>query len=1287
MSERPHFPVLDREILNRLPLPLAQLARRVMNAKTAGEKHQAAFSLWESSIKLLASLAVAEYSRRKECDEGIDRCLENLARPALGHWWEFVRRILPLLHGDGGGRFEAVSRIILGPRRYDCPRMAGLDSMLQEVLEGKKVVGTSVRVLLLLDRVVRYRNSEIGHGAPGLRPADHYDGIANAMFAGFLELTETVDLLAGDSLTFVDEVSREPNGDWVVSRFDLTGENPQRLDFLRVDQDATEKLPRPDHVYLARRSGEAEEDSEEPTLRPLHPLVVYDAATQEFFFLNGRRGNRRAEYLAYSTGRVIDRESLIRDRDLFIRELLGREVDAEEISAWARSSMAEESSDHRTPDVPRRRIGDLELIAKIGEGGMGRVYRAWQPSLGRQVAVKCLARIGDARAERRFALEIQALGRVDHPHLVKIFTSGSDGDIWYYVMELIEGADLGAVIGELAGIGASRISEADWMSAVSRSHQRARSREESVVETDSGPLPEFKAEDAAARLASIRFPEGNATRSLVDLAVHILIQIADAVEVLHRADVLHRDIKPRNIMVSSDGRTAFLMDLGVAQFLDGFQTTKTRTGQFVGTLRYASPEHAMALPLDVRSDVWSLGVTFWELLTLRPIFNAFEDVPSHELISRITTTDPDRPRSLNPRIPVDVEAIAMKCLEKRKDRRYATALELRMDLERWRAGKPVTARRMTLLYRLQRFTHRNRRRLAVLAIGLLVAAILIGYIMRSWSAERELNQGECIARLLDQAQNLAKVHPWQALQLRLEAIDIRPGTETRSALLESMRDYRWLRTVQEGADVLTCAQADPGRDLVFLAFSSGKIVIWRPSSGSEVLGRHAHAVTAMAAAPETRRLVVGGGNRVSIWDLPTRSRIREFQHRDSLWSLSTGPSGRLVVAGFYVTHKTKEGQDCTPSELKVWSMDSGDCLNTIPGAVVGAISRQSSHLIVGGIRQLAVAELGGDLVKELKGHSEEINSIDVSPDGTRVVTASEDGTARIWNTEDWAETTVLRGHRGPVNEARFHPDGRLVATASTDNLVALWDATTGKRQCALSFHAGTVQSVRFSEGGQYLLSFGADQILGVMKVEDQSLWAALHTGRELYRNAVLVSDRAVIIAPGSGASAVEWPLDPTGDRIRSSLQFRLTRDVLLELAALSAPGLSASDLDHATASMTKIARTVEQEIELSEDGQPFGAFRSLLKGIIACHRGEEEAAVSKLRESIRNLEALARDRWTPWREARWYALGHLSLALRHSHPGRAKRAAGLLQKETRGEPVSDALRALLQEVLTSQADR
>jgi serine/threonine protein kinase/tetratricopeptide (TPR) repeat protein len=750
-------PALDEELLGRLPLPLAQLYRRAHNAKTPQERHHTAYYLWEASLKLLASVAIVEYAELGDANAELAERLHNLARPALGHWWEFVRRLLPVLADRGDPGFGPVRELVLGRSRDDLPHAAGLDAVLLQVLEGRESAGsrTTVRLTELFDRLVRYRNREFGHGATGQKPAAFYDRVGRALLAALPELLARLDSLAGRRLLYVADVRRQSSGRWLVERYELRGEVPRRLESLDLPDGESMRQLVPDRLFLesliapgaaAVVSGERAEQGLRAVC--LHPLLVYEAEAGEALFLNARRGRLGIEYLSYTTGRELERTSLAHEQSELLARVLHLAVDAPSVAEWAVRSQAEEQEqaggepegEGGPGPAPPRRMGEFELLSELGRGGMGVVYRAWQPSLGRQVAVKALYRTGDLKAEARFAREIRALGRVEHPHLVKIFMSGSEGDQWFYAMELVEGATLAAVCEELQGR-SSRPETVDyqaWQEAVSSVSDAARRAEKPLSASvgGSGPPPPAA---ASGHEPDAPHPALRVGHSYVRQAVELVRQAAVAAHALHERGILHRDIKPGNIMVTADGHEAVLMDLGLAQIADEVAGRLTRTRQFIGTLRYASPEQVLAVGgLDRRSDIYNLGATLWELITLQPMFEANDQTPTPDLMRRIQLEEPQRPRKYHPGLSRDLEAIVLKCLEKQPERRYSTARELVRDLERYQAGEPVRARPVGSLQRSWRWCRRNPAISGMLAaLVVVIVGSLAGLTSLYLNAERQ----------------------------------------------------------------------------------------------------------------------------------------------------------------------------------------------------------------------------------------------------------------------------------------------------------------------------------------------------------------------------------------------------------------------------------------------------------------------------------------------------------------------------------------------------------------------
>jgi WD40 repeat protein len=617
---------------------------------------------------------------------------------------------------------------------------------------------------------------------------------------------------------------------------------------------------------------------------------------------------------------------------------------------------------------PINNLGDFRIRQEIGRGGMGVVYEAEQISLGRRVALKILplADTLDPRHLQRFQTEAHAAGCLHHPSIVPVYAVGCEQGVHYYAMPLIDGRDLAAWLAELRQ---------------SRLH-----------------------------------PPASYFRTVAQLAV----QVADALAHAHQLGVVHRDIKPANLLIDHSplithhSPQLWITDFGLAHIQSDARLTAT--GDVMGTVRYMSPEQAQPgrTPVDHRTDIYSLGATLYELLTLEPPFNGGN---RHEVLLQVTLQEPITPRRRNQAIPVDLETIVLKAMAKRPEERYAAATELADDLQRFLADRPIRARRTSLAGHMRRWCRRNPLLAAVSGLAL-AAAVALG-VVYAFAVQQA-----AFADTLRQKNQEIQTQ-------KLKADEERDRAESLSATLAMERG------------LVQCEQGGAGLGLLSLAHSLSIVPDRRPDLARDIrvnLARwhrhvypvqaflpHSQGVKSLALSPDGGILVTAGQPEkcARLWRVATGQLIRELPLDAALSALAFSPSGKTLATASAV------------GTVRLWEAKTGQA--------IGAVGKHQG------------------IVLELV----------FWPDGRALATASFDGTARLWDAARLKPLATMQ-HDSKVLAAAFHPGGRALATAGVDRTVRLWDAATGKPIGQALRHEATVIRLAFSPDGSRILTVSQD---------------------------------------------------------------------------------------------------------------------------------------------------------------------------------------------------------------------
>jgi WD40 repeat protein/tRNA A-37 threonylcarbamoyl transferase component Bud32 len=606
-------------------------------------------------------------------------------------------------------------------------------------------------------------------------------------------------------------------------------------------------------------------------------------------------------------------------------------------------------------------VAGYEILDVLGRGAMGVVYKARQLSLHRDVALKMVLADSHTSPEHRarFLAEARAIATLQHPNIVQIYEVGEQDALPFFSMEIVDGGSLDLKI-------------------------------------RGAPLP--------AREAAL-----------------LLEKLARAMHYAHQHGVVHRDLKPDNVLLTAEGEPK-ITDFGVAKKLHGdpYATGArfaTRPGVPIGTPSYMAPEQATGQGklIGPLSDVYSLGVILYELLIGRPPFLAETVI---ETLRLVVTQEPLSPLRLQPRLPSDLVTICLKCLRKEPAKRYGSAGELAEDLRRFLDKKPIRAAPAGPWKRMVKWARRRPAAAALVAVSSLAALVLLGgavayeiNLSRSLASEKAARH-EAVQRLVQ-----------LNVQTGMDLVDDGHGSEALPLLVEALRLSMSERN-QGNTHPKPTGVLDERMQRIRLAMvlrSCPRLChVWDVASGE--------LVADAAFSPDGRRIVTASADGLArVWDVASGEPVgAPLRHQAWVYQASFSPDGKRVLTA------------SADGTARVWDVNDGR-----------EVCRSPRH--------------GGKVVAAA-----------FAPDGRRFCTASLDNTARICNASTGQEVFPPLKHPHPVRNAAFSPDGRLVVTVAGQS-ARLWNADTGASAGPQLCHDGPVLCAAFDKDGARLVTGGQDK--------------------------------------------------------------------------------------------------------------------------------------------------------------------------------------------------------------------
>ena len=719
-------------------------------------------------------------------------------------------------------------------------------------------------------------------------------------------------------------------------------------------------------------------------------------------------------------------------------------------------------------------VGDYRILGELGRGGMGIVYEAEQQSLRRRVALKVLPKVtSDEIGLARFQREARAAARLHHSNIVPVFQVGQDGGHAYYAMQLIEGRGLDAVIKDLRQLP---------MEKADTSQQTERQTTTTVSEGSSGGLHLDRSE--VLRGLTIGTSENSDPSSFYRSVAQIGLQASDALAYAHERGIVHRDVKPSNLLLDGSG-VVWVSDFGLAMTDEG---QLTRTEDVLGTIRYMSPERFQHR-CDARADIYALGITLYELLVMEP---AFQMVNRLNLIKSIMNDDPPAPRKFDPRVPLDLETIILKAIEKEPRDRYQSSTALAEDLRRFLNDDPIEARRVRPIEKLLRWRRRNKSLATALMAITMLLVTLLGLL--SWTSFR---QNELRQLAEQRGDTLLKNLYFSQMNVAGQAANQRFGVHTIPAQLaewmpdgsnQDFRNWEWyyLYGLSHSEEYVSeplgnrfcwaCDHSPDGRRLVNTKNAWG-IQIRNAKSGAVVAEKELGTSRFVDWSPDGTKIAVGGfGDVCFVVDAETLELVRELSvpgGREG-WCVCWHPNSK------WLAEISESFDQERKQEVRIHDVESGKQLFALrrPELAPRVLSwnDDGSKLAASGNGKTGIWSFPTD-----KPNFEKVIDGDGatwSPDGAMLAVNRPGG---VW---DALNNRILTTSNGSIGWA---PDSQKLAIGGTDGVIRVFHlerAHTHPQQI-LRGHQSEIWSVSWQPGGQHLASCGLrDETVRIWKVDE-----------------------------------------------------------------------------------------------------------------------------------------------------------------------------------------------------------